>query len=419
MPSEIVQAVIGEHQGTAGSETPTGWHKTGYPLCDVRTLLGLHHVASSFLLEFWLAEDSERWQVQGCQMVIFTQLPTRKSAQVGRLLVQDADLEPAPDIAIRELLSRVRLEFEKDDEKMASHLLHYRDIVVQESQSQELRVQFELPYETTEADEEQCRPNRRVYPPTPARPSMETLARLMDVSYTDWSQPSYEDTSADSKLAEWLASFAQDQRSSSLEDSIGKLMRKPSNTPEASTRKTSLFNNIQPAFGSPGQTPWRPHNRARSQNSSSGTRRRAVSDPVSPWYNQTSSSASSTSPSPVRHVRLQLSPIHIPDTVNAHRGSMQFTCSDEDKGVQAPVIPPFSFEVQAKALATEDISNHRECTRMKRNEKMVRSLCLHYSLAYDSKRCSSPNPNATGSIVSVCHAKSCTRAISELQQQPR
>jgi hypothetical protein len=281
-------------------------------------------------------------------------------------LVKDADLEPTSDIAVRELLSRVRVEFEQDDEKMATHLLHYQDIVVQESQTQEPKVQFELP------DEEQCRPNRRIYPPTPARPSMETLAKLMEVSYTEWSQPSYEDTSADSKLAEWLASFARDQKSPRLEDSISKLMRKPVTSTEAST---SLLTNIHSAFdhdGSAGQTPWRPHNQSRSQNSSTGTRRRAFSDPVSPWYNQTGSSASPTSPSPVRHV--QLSPMHIPDTVNTHRGSIRSTRSDDDKGVRAPVIPPFSFQGQAKDLDIEDLSNHRECMQMKQNERFC-SLC--------------------------------------------
>ncbi|CAG8561986.1 652_t:CDS:1, partial [Acaulospora colombiana] len=113
------------------------------------------------------------------------------------------------------LLSQLQEEFDKDEARMSQNILFYQDVVIEDRKKPGNKVRFFPEQSKSVLDDEQWNPPSRMkYPPTPAKPSPSTIARMMDISYTSWSSSSYDDTTADSKLADWLASFAEEENTS-------------------------------------------------------------------------------------------------------------------------------------------------------------------------------------------------------------
>lgn len=223
-------------------------------------------------------------------MAEFTAIPARPLAEFARTLQKERDKEN-DSISVVQLLHILRCKFEQEEEAISAALLHYRDSTLQ-LQQQRSKVHFTLPGESAEADAEECKPARRVYPVTPQRPDPGTLAKLMEVSYTEWSESSYEDTTGDSKLAQWLASFASKDLNlpgpspSSKEISPAHTMKEvtvdnASNINDTLDSSSSqLF--LPLAFASPDNSPYFQRHHPNASLHDSSPRRRALSDPPNP-----------------------------------------------------------------------------------------------------------------------------------------
>jgi hypothetical protein len=222
-------------------------------------------------------------------MTQFTTLPTRHLAERARISQLERDTEQN-GVSVAQILHLLRVKYDQDEEAISTNLLHYQDAVL-ESQPQRPSVQFVLPDNSIGANDEERK--HRVYPVTPQRPDPEALAKLMEVSYTEWSDSAYEDTTGDSKLAEWLASFANKDldllgSGTSIQNpiplhTIGKTSLH--DTSAGSAIETSLDSDLSqpfllPAFASPSNISL-PKCHV-SVNVDSSSRRRAVSDPPTP-----------------------------------------------------------------------------------------------------------------------------------------
>lgn len=227
-------------------------------------------------------------------MVEFTEIPARPLAEFARLLQKERYSENC-SISVTQMLQILRCRFQQEEEIISTTLLHYQDGVLQ-SNAPKPTVQFALHDESQKADDEERKPLRRVYPVTPQRPDPSTLAKLMEVSYTEWSDSSYEDTTGDSKLAQWLASFAnKDLNLSRPDPALGgasptQTIKKNfidngceqtplSDSPYSSSPQSFLL----PAFTSPALSPYsRRHHPNASIHNDVSPRRRALSDPPTP-----------------------------------------------------------------------------------------------------------------------------------------
>jgi hypothetical protein len=206
-------------------------------------------------------------------MTHYTQLPKRRFTTPNRISsnYSSLDEDALPTAA---LLSRLQAEFDKDETRMNQNILFYQDIAIGTRQKQVNRVRF-LPTSTEGLmEDEQWKPSGRIkYPPTPAKPSPSTIARMMDISYTSWSSSSYQDTTADSKLAEWLASFAVEENNGANPDISTRNpfivhVTEPSSYRTSGGEKLSMIKSSSLATGTRPlhPTPWRPaHRRAISQ----------------------------------------------------------------------------------------------------------------------------------------------------------
>lgn len=262
-------------------------------------------------------------------MLSLTPIPQRNIARFNRLVAQQRDSEP--DLAILQLISRLQLEFEKDEQKLSSQLLHYKDIVIKDTQHVDQRVHFSLPNSSPDSNGPQ---RKKVYPPTPVKPSMEMLKKLLEISYSEYSTSSFEDTSADSKLAEWLASFAKESTNRggpSVEDSVR-------------MKTYTKWDGKGDSDASPGRTPWRPYANSYPSNPGLLGRKRSLSDSSDFYHTHSSETASfpsPESPSAGRRVRLQLSPLEIPSQRDGSVGTNEtpFTPTLGVKLLQEPDTP--------------------------------------------------------------------------------
>ena len=227
-------------------------------------------------------------------MAEFTTIPSRPLAAFARNLQQERDMEHH-DVSVAQLLQILQCKFEQEEQALSAALLHYQDAALQ-AQLQRPHVQFARQDESAEAENDQSKPPRRVYPVTPQRPDPTALAKLMEVSYTEWSESSYEDTTGDSKLAQWLASFANKDLNLSGIDSGSKELpqtRTTTSTPAFNTGENARIDDsfesgssnsfLLPAFASPRHSPYsqRLHPNV-SLHAYSSPRQRALSDPPTP-----------------------------------------------------------------------------------------------------------------------------------------
>ena len=228
-------------------------------------------------------------------MAQFTAVPTRHLAEFARILQPERDKEHR-EMSIAQLLHSLRAKFDQDEKDISASLLHYQDAVA-ELQSQKSRVQFALPYDDTEGDPEQRK--HTVYPATPPRPDPETLARLMEVSYTEWSESIYEDTTGESKLAEWLASFANKDLDPLAPEACRlnrpSLPTKGNVAADSSLAVSSAESSLEPLdhfflppFATPNKMlPPKSYNPNPSADFEGTRRRRALSDPPTPSKRET------------------------------------------------------------------------------------------------------------------------------------
>ncbi|CAG7849275.1 SubName: Full=Uncharacterized protein {ECO:0000313/EMBL:CCA69502.1} [Serendipita indica DSM 11827] len=259
-------------------------------------------------------------------MAHFTPIPSRTRAEMRQIVtIQDEN-----EVSVAELLQQLRARFDEDD--IQARILHYPDSTIDE-----YYVEEEAEDVAMEPVVPKNNPPRRI-PPTPARPDHDTLAKLLEVSSDDDSNDeSYEDTTADSQLAEWLASFTNATKS----DQLKRLHMYPKTPPKLlqddipsafdptdKAQKTTPLPHYQ--VGRPGHTPWMKRR--------VDFRHRAVSDPCT----------SSSEPS-VPHRR----------SISAQVGRTvehgpKFTISKDNetnsslttRNLQPPFFPPFDFELE-------------------------------------------------------------------------
>jgi hypothetical protein len=206
-------------------------------------------------------------------MAYYTQLPERRFIKHDRISSSYTGLDEDA-LSTAALLSRLQAEFDKDETRMNQNILFYQDVGIETRQKQVNRVHFSPTSTEGLMEDGQWKPPSRIkYPPTPAKPSPSTIARMMDISYTSWSSSSYQDTTADSKLAEWLASFAVEENSGvnpdiSTRNPFIVHVNEPSFYHTPGSKKPSMIKSSSLATGTrpPHPTPWRPaHRRAISQ----------------------------------------------------------------------------------------------------------------------------------------------------------
>lgn len=129
-----------------------------------------------------------------------TRLPVRRRA----LCIQEGRVEEE-DIAIIELLMRLRSRYDAEDALTGARVLY--DIEDSESESEEEKG---VPQQSYIRD--RLVPTAPVTPSKPPRPPPELLRGLLEISLPSISSnTSREDTSADSGLATWLERIAQEQ----------------------------------------------------------------------------------------------------------------------------------------------------------------------------------------------------------------
>jgi hypothetical protein len=275
-------------------------------------------------------------------MTQLTALPTRHLAEIARISQQERDTEQN-GVSVAQLLHVLRAKFDQDEKVISGNLLHYQDAIL-EPQSQKPRVHFTLRDESPEANEER---KHRVYPATPQRPDPEALAKLMEVSYTEWSDSTYEDTTGDSKLAEWLASFANKDLPlrSPVTSTQGSLpsstLRKPSlhDTSVGAGVENSLDSDqfqpfFLPAFTPASDTPY--SRRHILVNVGQSPRRRALSDPPSLAKRETHQSY--TRSHSISHTTLSQK-----KTQSFHRVNFEDETRTDDSSGVASFIKPGAF----------------------------------------------------------------------------
>lgn len=138
-----------------------------------------------------------------------TQLPTRPISKEFYIRSLNDNIH-VDDASVIDLLRRVQLRFDQEEVETAAQLLHYTDITLDDPLSSDSSSVRAFAKASTDVNDEQWKVPRKhhIQPPIPVRPSEETIAKMMDVSYVEWDDASYEDTTADSRLADWLATFA-------------------------------------------------------------------------------------------------------------------------------------------------------------------------------------------------------------------
>jgi hypothetical protein len=118
----------------------------------------------------------------------------------------------------------VQVRFDQDEVETATNILHYSDITLSEPSILSSTSEMVVTTPPTELNGKQWKPllSHQLSPPVPTRPSKEELAEIMDISYVEWDDNSFEDTTADSRLADWLATFADHENLSSANEAISK-----------------------------------------------------------------------------------------------------------------------------------------------------------------------------------------------------
>ncbi|PVG04164.1 hypothetical protein CPB86DRAFT_810037 [Serendipita vermifera] len=281
-------------------------------------------------------------------MAHYTQLPERrltKHSRDSRSYTSSKGDALSTDV----LLSQLQTEFDKDEEKMSQNILFYRDVVIEEHQKQENKVRFLPELSKSGLDDEQWKPSssRTKYPPTPAKPSPSTIARMMDISYTSWSNSSYEDTTADSKLADWLASFAAEgdtgvnvnisTRNPFTVDATG-----PSYYHTLGSEKLTKSRGLtaRTLHVRPRATPWNPHHRRAVSQPSYSTSSWIPSSPASPFLQTT----------PNRTVRAQLGDAedHSHSVIQDHSEDEELVIDEEV--INAPFTPSLDSDAGSSPL---------------------------------------------------------------------
>ncbi|KAG8869824.1 hypothetical protein FRC20_000819 [Serendipita sp. 405] len=216
-------------------------------------------------------------------MAQLTRIPDRHRAELAEILIQDRTSgEESPSVA--ELMFQLRLKFAKEDEEISSKILYYEDPMFGDSVDGRSD-----PNGSRDAvhEKKECKQLRaQVQPPPPPRPDSSTLAKLLEVSSTEWSDLSDLDTTADSKLAVWLASFAKSNTNvdcpiqntlalhlASSPDQSGSIVDESLNDSFA-----LHLSEVAP----PGHTPWKPRHSRLDIPYLYSKRPRALSDPGTP-----------------------------------------------------------------------------------------------------------------------------------------